>query len=108
MLHLLRAYATVRRRRSRAEISVLLSLRGNRLLDDVAGPARVDLHARAHRGADHDRVQVATLGGRWLGADQLLDHGRVVLEQAPRLEVALADHEVDDRVAVGAVLDLAR
>ena len=57
--------------------------------------------------ANVDRAQVAALGGRRLGPDQLLDHRRVVLEQALLLEVALADHQVHDRVAVGAVLDLA-
>ena len=33
--------------------------------------------------------------------------GRVVLQQLPLVEAGLADHEVDDRGAVGAVLDLA-
>src|SRR4051812_49411038 len=81
--------------------------RGGRLLEDVAGAGGVDLHARTHRRRDGDRADVATLGGGRLGADDLVDHGRVVLQKRARLEAGLADVEMDDRGAVGAVLDLA-
>src|ERR1700733_316080 len=78
-----------------------------RLLGDVTCTARIDFHARSHRRGERDGVQVAPLGRRRLGPDQLFDHRGVVLEQHLLLEAALADDEVDDRVAVGAVLDLA-
>src|SRR3954469_16676895 len=77
------------------------------LLEDVAGTGRVDLDAGAHRRGEHDRAQIAALGGRRLGADELVEDGGVVLEQLAVGEGALADREVDDRGAVGAVLDLA-
>src|SRR5437588_7374722 len=79
-----------------------------RLLEDVTGAAGVDLHARTHGGRQRDRAQVAAFGGGWLGAHQLFDHSRVVLEQLAVLEARLADHQVHDRRAVGPVLDLAR
>src|SRR3981081_724879 len=83
----------VRGRRSRAcsLSNCALSLRRYRLLDDVAGTGRVDLDAGAHRGRERDRADVAALGGGGFGADQLLDHGRVILEQPLLLEGALAD-----------------
>src|ERR1700735_3525471 len=68
------------------------TLSGDRLLEQVAGTRRVDVHAGTHGRGEGDRTQVAPLGGRRLGADQLLDHGRVVLEQRALLEVTLADH----------------
>src|ERR1700733_12571581 len=86
--------------------SALLS--GYGLLDDVARPRRIDLDPRTHRGRERDRTDVAALGRRRLGADQLVHHCRVVLEQHALVEVTLADHEGDDRRAVGPVLDLAR
>src|SRR6476661_2764600 len=51
------------------------------LLEDVTGLRGVDLHARAHGRGHGDRADVATLGRRRLRADELLDHGRVVLQQ---------------------------
>src|SRR4051812_43971415 len=73
---------------------------GRSLLEDVSGAARIDLDARPHGGGEHDRPDVATLGRRRLGADDLVDHGRVVLEQGALVEARLADGEVDDRGAV--------
>src|SRR5947209_10797945 len=66
-----------------------LSLRGYWLLDDVAGAARVHLDAGTHRAAERDGPQIAALGRRGLRADQLIDHRRVVLEQATIVEAAL-------------------
>src|SRR5579884_2409491 len=82
-------------------------LRGHRLLDDVPGARGVDLHARTHGGGHRHRTDVAALGRRRLGPDQLIDHRRVVLQKLAAVEVSLADDQVDDGVAVGAVLDLA-
>src|SRR5579875_389372 len=83
------------------------SLRRDRLLHDVANAAGINLDAGAHRAADRDGPQVAALGRRGLGPDQLVDHRRVVLEQTAIVEAPLADGQMNDRVAVGAVLDLA-
>src|SRR5436305_14327470 len=107
MLRLLRAYAHPRRRRTGAEIS-LVSLGRDRLLKDVAGPARVDLDSRAHRAREGNRPQVPPLGRGRLGPDQLVDHRRVVLKEATVIEALLADHQVDDGVAIGPVFDLTR
>src|SRR3954468_17869896 len=102
-----------RRRRSQDGLGCRVELRGDgRALttlqsEDVAGTGRVDLDARAHRRGDGDRAQVTTLRGRGLRADELLDDGRVVLQQLTLVERGLADVQVDDRGAVGAVLDLA-
>src|SRR5438552_3509115 len=63
-----------------------LSLRGHRLFDDVARARGVDLDPGPHRGGDRDRVEIAALGHRGLGPDQLVDHCGVVLQQRPRLE----------------------
>src|SRR3954452_12489047 len=78
-----------------------------RLLHYVAGPAGVDLHARVGRGGEGHRVEVAALRGGGLGADDLVDQRRVVLQQHLPVEAELADRQVHDRVAIGAVLDLA-
>src|ERR1700750_178368 len=80
---------------------------GRSLLEDVAGPARVDLDARPHRGGERDRADVPALRGRRPRTDDLVEDGRVVLGQRAVLEAGLADGQVDDRGAVGAVLDLA-
>src|SRR5438270_241471 len=87
--------------------SMKISLRGYGLLDDVTGAGGIDLHARAHRRRERDRPDVAALGSGRLGSNQLVHHRGVVLEQATTLEVALANHEVHDRVPVSSVLDLA-
>src|SRR5450631_4005078 len=79
-----------------------------RLLDDVTGAGGVDLDPRPLGGGDRDRTQVAPLRHGGLGADDLLDHRRVVLQQRAVLEASLADHKMHDRGSVGAVLDLAR
>src|SRR5580693_88402 len=81
--------------------------RRGRLLDYFTCLGRVDLDARAHGGRERDRAQVAAFGGRRLGADELFDDGGVVLEQLALVEADLADDQVDDGAAVGAVLDLA-
>src|SRR3954468_9264486 len=82
--------------------------RGRRsLLENVTGPAGVDLRARADGGGHGDRADVAALGDGGLGPHELLDDRRVVLEQRAVLERGLADDEMHDRRAVGAVLDLA-
>src|SRR3954454_22491704 len=80
---------------------------GRSLLEDVAGAARVDLDARPHRRGERDRPDGAALCRGGLGADDLVDHRGVVLEQGALVEAGLADRQVDDRGAVGAVLDLA-
>src|SRR5215217_4910859 len=77
-------------------------------LDEVLGLRRVHLDAGAHGGGHHDRAQVLALGRGRLRADELLDDRLVVLEQLALLEGRLAERHVDDRGAVGAVLDLAR
>ena len=68
----------------------------------------IDLDPGAHAGGHDDGADVAALGGRGLGSDELLDDRLVVAEQLLVLERGLADDHVDDRGAVGAVLDLAR
>src|SRR5215217_321904 len=76
-------------------------------LDEVLGLRRVHLDAGAHGGGHHDRAQVLALGRGRLRADELLDDRLVVLEQLALVEARLAERHVDDRRAVGAVLDLA-
>ena len=92
---------------SKVSVSYAAAAAVARLLEDVAGTGRVDLDARAHGRGEGDRAQVAALGRRGLGADELLDDGGVVLQQLALVEARLADRQVDDRGAVGAVLDLA-
>src|SRR5436305_13706441 len=98
--------------RARPEVLGVLStkpsLRRYRLLHDVACPARIDLHSGTHGRRQRHGADVAPLGRRRLGPDQLLDHPRLVLEQLAILELALADHQAHDRVARGPVLSLAR
>src|SRR4051812_25228732 len=76
-------------------------------VNEVFGLRRVDLDAGAHRRRDDDRADVAALGGRRLRPDQLLEDRLVVAEQLLVVERGLADDHVDDRGAIGAVLDLA-
>src|SRR5947209_2331171 len=83
-----------------------LGYRG-RLLGDVARPRRVDAHAGPERRRERDRAQVAALRGGGLSADELLDQRGVVLEQRAGIELGLANRHVNDRLTVGAVLDLA-
>src|SRR5579871_2321581 len=70
-------------------LGVLLrdSLRRYELLHDVTRAGGVDLDARAHGRGHRDRADVAALGRRGLGPDQLVDHRGVVLEQRAILEV---------------------
>src|SRR5262249_9448021 len=89
-----------------SNFALTASLGRYRLLDNVASTAGVNLHARTHRGRERDGADIAALGRRRLGADQLVHHRRVVLEQAAVVEFPLADHQMHDRVAVGPVLDL--
>src|SRR3954468_6537281 len=74
---------------------------------DVAGAQRIHAHARTVRGRERDRAQVAALRCGRLRAHDLVDQRGVVLEEVALLHVGLADREVDDRLPVGAVLDLA-
>src|SRR5215207_7100181 len=46
---------------------------------EVTRTAGIDLHARPLRGGHDDRAQVLALRRGRLGADELLDHGLVVL-----------------------------
>src|SRR4051794_22116733 len=73
----------------------------------VLGLRGADLDAGAHARRHHHGADVAPLGGRRLGPDELLDDRLVVAEELVVLERGLADHHVDDRGAVRAVLDLA-
>src|SRR3954462_14042569 len=84
-----------------------LRRRGSLRLNKIAGARGIDLDPRALGRGQHDRADVPALGRGRLGADQLLDDGLVVLEQLLVAERGLADGHVDDRRAVGAVLDLA-
>src|SRR3954454_4331734 len=88
--------------------SMGLRLYRRALLEDVPCAGGIDLDAGAHGGAERDRAQVATLGGRRLGADELVDQGGVVLEQLALVEAHLADRKMDDRGAIGAVLEATR
>src|SRR3954463_16668637 len=85
-----------------------LRRRGSLRLNKIAGARGIDLDPRALGRGQHDRADVPALGRGRLGADQLLDDGLVVVEQVLVRERRLADGHVDDRRAVGAVLDLAR
>src|SRR3954465_13637532 len=87
--------------------SMGLRLYRRALLEDVPCAGGIDLDAGAHGGAERDRAQVATLGGRRLGAEELVDQGGVVLEQLALVERHLADWKMDDRGAIGAVLEAA-
>src|SRR6186997_1888671 len=71
------------------------------LLGHVARLRRVDADARAHGRGQRDLTDVAALRRRRLRPHDLLDERRVVLEQCPLVEAALADREVDVRAAVG-------
>src|SRR3954463_16094096 len=84
-----------------------LRRRGSLRLNKIAGARGIDLDPRALGRGQHDRADVPALGRGRLGADQLLDDGLVVVEQVLVRERGLADGHVDDRRAVGAVLDLA-
>src|SRR4051812_2716384 len=68
---------------------------------------RVDLDAGAHGRGQRDRLDVAALRARRLGADDLLHQRVVVLQQRVVVEARLADGQVHVGRAVGAVLDLA-
>src|SRR3954453_8829918 len=92
----------------RSPSATLRCLRGGALrLCEITGPRGIHLDTGALGGGHHDRADVLALGRRGLGADQLLDDRLVVAEQLVVLERRLADRHVDDRRAVGAVLDLA-
>src|SRR5919106_513895 len=84
--------------------------RGERLLElgrDLARQGRIDVDARPHRAGQRDRAEVTPLRGGGPRAHDLLDDGRVVLEQRALVEALAPDHQVDVRAAVGAVLELA-
>src|SRR5215211_8671401 len=67
----------------------------------------VNLHRGAHRRGEGDGLEVTSLDRRGPRPLQFLAQGEVVLDQAVEVEGLLADHTVDDAVAVDAVLDLA-
>src|SRR5687768_5893321 len=69
-----------------------LRLRG--VSGDVTGASRVDSDARTHRGGQRDRAEVATLRGGRPGADDLVDHRGVVLEESLLGEIRLAQRQV--------------
>src|SRR3954453_20115920 len=77
------------------------------LAEDVARARGVHADARPHRGGERDGAQVAALRGRRLRAHDLVDQRRVVGEQLALAQLGLADRQVHDRLAIGAVLDLA-
>src|SRR3954453_16619947 len=77
------------------------------LLEDVPGAGWVDLDAGTHGRGERDRAQVAALGRGRLCAHELVDQRGVVLEQRALLERCLADWKMDDRGAIGAVLEAA-
>src|SRR6478672_4003955 len=83
------------------------SLLLRQLFHDLASPRRVDVDARAHRGGERDLLDVPAFRGRRLGAHDLVDQRRVVLDERALVERALADRDVHVRAAVGAVLELA-
>src|SRR3954469_6492480 len=76
-------------------------------LNQVLGARRIDLDAGAHGRRERHGADVLALRGRRLRADELLERRAVVVEQVLVREGGLADGHVDDRRAVGAVLDLA-
>src|SRR3954463_9996834 len=69
-------------------------LLAGQLLDDPARTGRVDAHAGPHRRRERDRAQVTALRRCRLGADELVDQRRVVLEQLALVQLGLADREV--------------
>src|SRR5919197_95860 len=79
---------------------------GLAVADQVAGLGRVDLDAGPHRGGDGDALDVAALGRRRLGPQDLVEHDLVVLDQRPGREGGLAEDQVQVAVPVDAVLDL--
>src|SRR3954454_12397268 len=97
---LLGSYGCPRSREKR--LSWLLARR--RLLENVACAGRVHLDPGAHGRRQSDRAQVAALRGRRLRAHELVDQCGVVLEQLALVERNLADRQVHDRGAIGAVL----
>src|SRR4051812_48400293 len=76
------------------------------VLGDALGAVGVDGDARAHRRAERDLPQVATLGGRRLGTQHLIENGRVVLRELLLAEAGLADHQVQVGLLVDAEVDL--
>src|SRR3712207_4425586 len=67
----------------------------------------VNLYRWTHRRGERDGLEVPALDRRGSSPLELLAQGEVVLDQAIEVEGLLADHAVDDAVAVDAVLDLA-
>src|ERR687897_1632204 len=67
----------------------------------------VNLDRGPHRRREGDGLEVPALDRRGARPLQLLAQGEVVLDYAVHVEGLLADHAVDDAVAVHAVLDLA-
>ena len=65
------------------------------------------MDAGAHRGGERDLADVPALRGCRLRPHDLVDDGRIVLNQLALGEAPLADREVHVRAAVGAVFELA-
>src|SRR5437763_6867989 len=72
-------------------------------------PPSLHLHrdARAHGGADRDRLDEVALDAGRLGGADLIDEGVDVVGQLVLLEAHLADAGVDVAALVGAIFDLA-
>src|SRR4051794_25377850 len=93
--------------RRSSEVRLRLRVRRDRRLRIRSCPGRVDLDARPHGRGQRDRLDVAALRARRLGADDLLEQRGVVAQQRGVVEARLADRQVHVGRAVGAVLDLA-
>src|SRR3954451_14142675 len=76
------------------------------LRKEVAGAQRVDRDARAHRRGEGDLLQVPALRRRRLGAEDVVQRGRVVLDQLLSVEGSLADRQVKVGLVVDAEVDL--
>src|SRR5262245_36236489 len=96
--------------RSRSELRLVGSaaVAGRRTRQDLGLSRTSGIHADAgaHRGGQGYREQIAALGGGRPGANDLVDDRRIVLQQRPLVEARSADRQMDDRLAIGAVLDL--
>src|SRR5258708_4073434 len=76
-------------------------------LDEVAGDRRVDRDAWAGGRRDDNLLQVAALGRRRLGPQDLIEGRTVVLGECRLVERRLADDEVQIGLLVDAEVDLA-
>src|SRR6266568_4990102 len=72
------------------------------LLEEGTGLVRVDRDPRGHRRGEGHLPEVTALGRGRLEPDDLIQRGRVVLQQLGLGEGRLADDEVEVPVPVGA------